>query len=151
MAFGFRFLPLDQASNPANTSTNIVLYNVPGSTNNLNNNIYLHQAGTAISFFVNIIGNQSNGVTASIQGVPSWTTSGVAAVGAVGAFGNLVISLPSGLNAWWNFENLGVDMTGNGFNGTLNGTTLTLDLWNRPARSFNGTSDYISGTTAPLG
>lgn len=57
---------------------------------------------------------------------------------------------PVAFEAWWNFASGAVDATGNGNNGTLHGTSLTTDYFGRPARSFNGTTDYIDGSTSPL-
>ena len=57
---------------------------------------------------------------------------------------------PTLFEAWWNFASGATDATGHGNDGTLHGTTLTTDPYGRAARSFNGSTDYIDGSSSPL-
>ena len=52
----------------------------------------------------------------------------------------------NGLVGWWPFNGNANDESGNGNNGTINGTTLTADRFGNTnkAYSFNGTSNFIS-------
>ena len=58
----------------------------------------------------------------------------------------------NGLVAYYSFSGNANDLSGNSYNGTVNGATLTADRFGNAnsAYSFNGTSDYISVNSAPL-
>jgi len=59
----------------------------------------------------------------------------------------------NGLLAWYSFTGNANDVSGNSYNGTNNGATLTTDRFSNPnsAYSFNGTSNYIDvNDAAPL-
>ena len=51
----------------------------------------------------------------------------------------------NGLVGWWPFNGNANDESGNGYNGTVNGATLTIDRFgnSNSAYSFNGSSNYI--------
>jgi hypothetical protein len=81
--------------------------------------------------------------------VPSAVIEISALLTGAGRFAETTAS-PEAFEAWWDFIDDGTDATGNGNDGTLNGTTPTIDLYGRPARLFNGTTDFISGASSPL-
>jgi len=56
--------------------------------------------------------------------------------------------LERGLVGWWKFDGDATDSSGNGYDGTVNGATLTADRHGQAneAYSFDGTDDYISMT-----
>jgi len=74
----------------------------------------------------------------------------------INAFAQVPSYVPTnGLVAWYSFTGNANDLSGNGYNGTVNGASLTTDRFGstNSAYYFNGTSSYIitGATTAPLG
>ena len=63
------------------------------------------------------------------------------------SFGQVPNYVPiNGLVGWWGFNGNANDVSGNGYDGTVNGATLTTDRFGNPnsAYDFDGVNDYIS-------
>lgn len=103
-----------------------------------------------------VTGNSNTNVTANLTGLTAGTTYHfrVKAVNSVGttygddqSFTTLYSALPtSGLVGYWPFTGNANDLSGNNYNGTVNGAVLTSDRFGRTgsAYSFDGVNDYIA-------
>lgn len=142
-----------QDTSPSATVTNYL----PSTP--LNTNSAATRLGTIAAMYRILSGGAS--VSENPGAFTSWTTSAWASItvalnsrlaaratlASAGAF-----TVPAAISgAWWNFASAAVDASGNGNTGTLHGTSLTTDTFGRSARLFNGTTDYIDGSTTPLG
>ncbi len=92
-------------------------------------------------------------VTPSLPGyafTPTYTSITIINTNSTGINFVSVVSLPSlGLVAYYPFSGNANDMSGNGYNGTVNGATLTTDRFGNAnsAYAFNGINNYIKVST----